>query len=125
MPNYPYGNPRDSRLRPYVLVGGRTRVSHELLTHTLVSTRWAYDPRVAAGLLPEARAVYQRASAGTLSIAELSADLGHPLAIIRVLVNDLANADRVVVHPAAHAADANPDIRLLERLRDGLLAKLA
>ena len=55
-------------VRPYVLTGGRTRTRKHPLVHTLVSVD-RYDPTAAAGLSPETRRLYERAAAGTQSVA--------------------------------------------------------
>lgn len=103
-------------VRPYVLTGGRTRGRRHLLVHTLVSgTR--YDAAFAERLLPEARALYQRAHAVTESVAELSAHCGVSLGVTRVLLADLAAGDRIAIADA----DTSPyDPHVLERVIDGL-----
>ncbi len=104
------------KVRPYVLTGGRTRTRQHLLVHTLVSVPH-YDAAFAAGLLPEIRSMYEHARAPR-SVAELSAHSGMSLGVTRVMVDDLAGADRVFVHPDAYGSPY--DFRLLARLRDGL-----
>jgi hypothetical protein len=84
--------------------------------HTLVSVPY-YDPAFAAGLLPEARAVYEYACE-TRSVAELSAFSGMPLGVIRVVVDDLVASDHILVHTEKYGSPF--DFRLLEKLRDGL-----
>jgi hypothetical protein len=76
-----------------------------------------YDDRYAAGLPPEARSLYEEARQ-TRSVAELSAYCGISLGVTRVLVDDMATADRMHVHPEAYSSPF--DHRLLERLCDGL-----
>jgi hypothetical protein len=104
------------KVRPYVLTGGRTRTRQQLLVHTLVSVPY-YDALFASGLLPEARSLYEHARE-TRSVAELSARSGMSLGVTRVVVDDLAATDRVVIHPETYSSPF--DFRLLERLRDGL-----
>lgn len=104
------------KVRPYVLTGGRTWTRQHLLVHTLVSVPY-YDAVFASGLLPEARSLYENAR-HTRSVAELSAVCGMSLGVTRVVVDDLASADRVQVHAGQYASPF--DFRLLERLRDGL-----
>jgi hypothetical protein len=104
------------KVRPYVLTGGRTRTRQRLLVHTLVSVPH-YDALFAAGLLPEARSLYENARQ-TRSVAELSACSGMSLGVTRVVVDDLAATYRVMIHPEAYSSPF--DSRLLERLRDGL-----
>ncbi len=56
-----------------------------------------------------------------MSIAELAGRLHVPLGVSRVLVADLAVAGLVTVH-LPRAADSHTDVRLLERLLDGIRA---
>lgn len=104
------------KVRPYVLTGGRTRTRQHLLVHTLVSVPH-YDVMFAASLLPEARSLYEHARE-TKSVAELSACAGMSLGVTRVVLDDLAATERVVIH--AEIYNSPFDFRLLERLRDGL-----
>ena len=109
--------PTNPWVRPYVLTSGRTRGGGQLLVHTLV-TAPGYDPSYASTLLPEARVLYERASAVTESVAELSAHCGLPLGVTRVLLSDLCSAGRVLVETPA--APSPFDRTLLERVLDGL-----
>ena len=104
-------------VRPYVLTGGRTRTRHNLYVHTLVSVPW-FDPSAAARLSPEARRLYERASTGAQSVAELSAHCGVSLGVTRVLLEDLAAADWLQVNEDAYVSPY--DHRLLKRVIDGL-----
>src|SRR6202012_4603732 len=69
-------------VRPYVLTGGRTRTRYHLYVHTLVSVQ-RYDPAASVRLSPEARRLYERASFGAQSVAELSAHCGVSLGVAR------------------------------------------
>ena len=104
-------------VRPYVLTGGRTRTRHHLYVHTLVSVE-RYDHATAVRLSPEARRLYERAAAGAQSVAELSAHCGVSLGVTRVLLEDMAAADRVQIHDDNYASPF--DHRLLKRVIDGL-----
>ncbi|MEV4757475.1 DUF742 domain-containing protein [Micromonospora sp. NPDC049559] len=104
------------KVRPYVLTRGRTRTRQPLLVHTLVSVPY-YDARFAATLLPEARSLYECA-AETKSVAELSAMSGISLGVTRVVVDDLAASNHLLVHAETYSSPF--DFRLLEKLRDGL-----
>lgn len=107
---------RSRRIRPYTLTGGRTRARHHLLVETLVSVP-GYDPALSESLMPESKALYERARA-QLSIAELSAMLSIPLGVVRVLISDLATQGAVFIHPTAHAY--SHDRGVLERILSGL-----
>lgn len=107
---------RSRRVRPYTLTGGRTRSRHHLLVETLISVP-SYDPALADALMPESRAIYERARTRA-SIAELSAGLTMPLGVVRVLISDLASQGAVHIHSTAHTY--SHDLSLLERVLDGL-----
>jgi hypothetical protein len=107
---------RSKRIRPYALTGGRTRPRHQLLLETLISVP-RYDPTLSGTLMPESKALYERARA-QMSIAELSALLSIPLGVVRVLISDLAAQGAVYIHPTAHAYQHNKNV--LERILSGL-----
>ena len=109
--------PGRRRVRPYAMVGGRTRPTHDdLEIETLVST-------ISTGEQTPKLTVEQRAIAALchdiLSIAEVSAHLHLPLGVIRVLVGDMADEHLVMVHRPIHAGD-RPDLAMLKRVLDGL-----
>ncbi|MGA8114162.1 MAG: DUF742 domain-containing protein [Actinocatenispora sp.] len=102
------------KVRPYVLTGGRTKVTHQLLMHTLISAPY-FDPAYAATLGPEARHVYAAARTRQ-SVAELSAACGVSLGVTRVILSDLASAQRLRIHQTETPFDPH----LLKRVADGL-----
>jgi Protein of unknown function (DUF742) len=104
-------------VRPYVLTGGRTRTRHNLYVHTLIRVE-RYDPSAALRLSPEARRLYERASFGTQSVAELSAHCGVSLGVARVLLEDLAATDYILINEETYTSPY--DHRLLKRVIDGL-----
>lgn len=104
-------------LRPYVLTGGRTQTRQHLYVHTLVSAPH-YDATFAARLMPEAKKLYDRASAGMQTVAELSAHCGVSLGVTRVLLGDLAAGNRVTISPETYTSPY--DSRLLNRVLHGL-----
>jgi hypothetical protein len=108
--------PRSKRIRPYALTGGRTRARYHLLVETLISVP-RYDPTLSDTLMPESKALYERARA-QMSIAELSSALAIPLGVVRVLISDLASQGAVFIHPTAHAY--HHDSNVLERILTGL-----
>jgi hypothetical protein len=103
-------------LPPYVPADGRTETRHRLLLHTLVSVP-SYDARVAADLTPETRSMYEHARSPR-SVAELAALCGLQLGVARVVIDDLVDAGRLQIH--ADATEDQPEVALLERVRDGL-----
>jgi hypothetical protein len=108
------GNNND-RVRPFVIVGGRTRARYHLLVETLVSA--VASESGTGGLSPEAAAVYE-AARGRPSIAELSSQVGLPLGVVRVLLGDLAADELVIIHPTS--SSLRNDLETLRRVRDGL-----
>ena len=107
------------RVRPYAMVGGRTRPTHDdLEIEALIST-------TSVGEQTPKLTVEQRAIAALchdiLSIAEVSARLHLPLGVIRVLVGDMADDDLVMIHRPAQTG-GRPDLALLERVLYGLRA---
>jgi hypothetical protein len=110
------GKMRSKRIRPYTLTGGRTRPRHELLVEALVSVP-RYDPALPDSLMPESRALYERART-RVSIAELSVAISAPLGVVRVLLSDLAAQGAIYIHPTAHTY--HHDREMLGRILDGL-----
>ena len=109
--------PEPQRVRPYAMTGGRTRPTHddpEIETLVFTTSTGEQAPKLT---------VEQRAIAALcrdiLSIAEISARLGLPLGVTRVLVGDMAEEGTVMVHRPTHTGD-RPDLALLERVLYGL-----
>ncbi|MEZ5166923.1 MAG: DUF742 domain-containing protein [Acidimicrobiales bacterium] len=116
--------PRDTRLRvrPYALTGGRVRSSTELALETIVRVT-AQGEAVADDIISEGRDILRLCATPT-SIAEVSAHLSLPLGVARVLVGDLVTDGFLDSHvnPASESEGSRPDLRLLERVLDGLQA---
>ena len=106
---------------PYALTGGRVRSSTELPLETIVrlSTRTESD---VASMTVERRDICTL-SAESLSIAELSAHLGIPLGVVRVIVGDMVTEGILDCHRyQADDDEGRPDLRVLERVLDGIQA---
>ena len=103
-------------MRPYAITG-RTHARRPLLLETLVSVP-DFDVAVHRALTAESRDIYVLCRA-VRSIAEISAGLGIPLGVVRVLVSDLADQGTVRIHPTAAGAGLS-DTVLLERVLRGL-----
>ena len=116
--------PRDNRLRvrPYALTGGRVRSSTELALETIVRVTARGEER-ASELPSEQRDILELCASPT-SIAEVSAHLSLPLGVARVLVGDMVTEGHLDSHanPASGDEGSRPDLRLLERVLDGLQA---
>jgi len=109
------------RVRSYVLTGGRTRSNADLPFETLVKVTpqgLAAAPRLAL----ERKRIIDLCGA-PLSIAEVSAHLHVPLGVARVLVSDMAEEGFLTSYKPQHALTGErPDLKLLERVLDGLQA---
>jgi Protein of unknown function (DUF742) len=107
------------RIRPYALTGGRTRSGTDLAIEAMVAA-------TTEGLASQSRLTHERARIVALcvtpqSLAEISALLKLHLGVARVLVGDLASEGLLAVNRPSHVGD-RPDLRLLERVLDGLQA---
>lgn len=108
--------------RPYALTGGRTEPQLDLAVEALVTTvtdataRTSGVPGWPGVLTPEHSRILALCAAPT-SVAEVSALLGLPLGVARVLVSDLAVQGLVTVY---RPTDGHPAVALMERVLDGL-----
>jgi DNA-binding transcriptional ArsR family regulator len=104
-------------VRPYALVGGRTRPTGESLD--VISM--AYSLRVSVpdptDLQPEHLALLRRCAI-PMSVAELASTLDLPLGVVRVLLADLR--ERELVRIDRPSQERVTDIRLLKEVADGL-----
>jgi hypothetical protein len=109
------------RVRSYVLTQGRTRSNADLPIETLVKV----TPQ---GISATPRLQLERKKIvalcnSPLSIAEISAHLSIPLGVARVLVGDMAEEGFLQSYKPQHAQTGErPDLKLLERVLDGLQA---
>jgi hypothetical protein len=110
-------------VRPYTLTGGRTRTSgRHVALEAIIGVN---SDRPVSGSA-ERRAIVDLARNQVLSLAEISAHLGLPLGVTRVLVADLADEELLTIDGAvtARADDVYPahDANLLETVLDALTA---
>ncbi|HSL57308.1 MAG TPA: DUF742 domain-containing protein [Acidimicrobiales bacterium] len=108
-----------ARIRPYAITGGRTRARTDLPVEAMVRTS-------GSGLADRPRLTLERHAIVELcvtphSVAEVSALLHLHLGVARVLIGDLADEGLLAVHRPDLVGD-RPDLRLLERVLDGLQA---
>lgn len=109
------------RVRPYALTGGRVRSSTELPLETIVRFSKVTDVDVPS-MTVERRDICAL-SADSLSIAELSAHLRIPLGVVRVIVGDMVTEGILDCHRLeASDLEGRPDLRVLERVLDGIQA---
>jgi hypothetical protein len=107
-------------VRPYVLTKGRTRGPGAPLALEASVRATTAATALAPDAAPESRRIVEL-SEQPVSLAELAARLLLPVGVVRVLVADLAAAGIVSVGEAA-TREAATDVRLLERLLDGIRA---
>jgi hypothetical protein len=118
----PYGEAEEVRVvRPYTITRGRTRSGDAVLALEAL-VRGVAGAAEQPGQTPERQRILALVSAGILSVAEISAHLGLPLGVVRVLVTDLA-ADRLVaVHAPTPSASQPPaaNLKVLESVLNGI-----
>ena len=109
------------RVRSYVITQGRTRSSVDLPLETLVRVT-PQGVSAAPRLALERKKIVSLCNA-PISIAEISAHLSVPLGVARVLVGDMAEQGLLTSYQPQHAKTGErPDLKLLERVLDGLQA---
>lgn len=107
-------------VRPYVLTKGRTRGPGAPLALEAAIRSTTTTATLAPDATPESRRIVELC-ASPMPLAELAARLLLPVGVVRVLVADLAAAGTVAVGEAV-PREAATDVRLLERLLDGIRA---
>jgi hypothetical protein len=110
--------PAPRLVRPYTVTGGRTRsAGAELPMETLLTVN--DRGRVLAPSLRFERADVVALCSSIQSVAEVSARLGLPLGVARVLVGDLHAEGLLDIHRPV-LDQAGPDAVLLGKVLDGL-----
>ncbi|MFE5842053.1 DUF742 domain-containing protein [Streptomyces niveus] len=109
---------RQGLVRSYTATGGRVVPSRSSLDE---ATLLRADPKVErAGLGAQARRVMDLCLPGVVSIAEVAARLGLPVAVTKVIVSDLVDSKHLMSRsPYVPAADG-ADEEFLERVLDAL-----
>jgi hypothetical protein len=107
---------RSFRVRPYALTGGRTRSNLDLPLETLVLCN-ARGRLVIEQVSMEQRQILVMAD-NPISLAEIAAYLDVVIGATRVLVGDLVAAG--FLDARTGGSTEQPDIKLLERVLDGL-----
>jgi len=115
-------------VRPYTIMGSRTKPvsAVDLPVEALVEGLEAPD----VTLTPERRRILELTATQYLSIMELSAHVQLPVGVVRMIVNDLAEAKKVRVHgltpsmttPGTSAApdDNAATLSILESVLNGI-----
>jgi Protein of unknown function (DUF742) len=108
------------RIRPYALTGGRTRPGVDLPLESLAMRTMEGTAALERETLERKRIL--ELCVQPLSVAEVSAHLRVHLGVARVLVGDMKAEGLLDVHQPRSTTDDRPDIKLLERVLDGLQA---
>ena len=105
-------------VRPYVITRGRGHPSNSGLDIiTLIITNGDVEAPITLG--PEKLLIIERCRGGYLSIAEVAAQLKLSLAITKVLLSDMLDAEYVLARAPIPRAKA-VDERILQEVLDGL-----
>ena len=113
-----FGDSGGLRVRPYAITGGRTRSRTEVAIEAIVYR----TPEGEKGYKsqPLERGQILALLTSPQSTAEISARLHLPLGVTRVVIGDLIEDGYAAVNTPS--ATGRPDLRLLERVLDGLQA---
>jgi hypothetical protein len=106
------------RIRPYLLTGGRTESAVDLRLESQVRATPDGTRRVAS--LGNERKAIVALCAKPHSLAEVSAHVGIHLQVARILLGDLITEGLITTSAATQQPPEQPDLRLLERVLDGL-----
>jgi hypothetical protein len=112
--------PRRTVVRPYMLTRGRTNSSLGVFELHAPVLALIGPEQLGRTTTPEDRFIVELCQT-PMSVAELSARLGTPVGVVRVLVGDLVDARMVQVRQTEDRSE-HRDVRLLERLLEGIRA---
>jgi hypothetical protein len=107
-------------VRPYMLTRGRTSSTLGVFALHAPVLALIGPEQLGRKATPEDRTIIELCQTPT-SVAELAARLSVPVGVIRVLVGDLVDARMVQVRQAEDRSE-HKDVRLLERLLEGIRA---
>jgi len=106
------------RVRPYAITGGRTRAATEVPIEAIVYRTPKGEQAVSTMTLERGQIL--KLLSTPQSAAEVSARLRLPLGVARVILGDLVDEGFLALN--TRSASGRPDLRLLERVLDGLQA---
>jgi hypothetical protein len=107
-------------VRPYMLTRGRTSSSLGVFELHAPALALITPEQLGRGATPEDRRIVELCQT-PMSVAELSARIGMPVGVLRVLVGDLVVGRMLHVRQSDDPAE-HRDVRLLERLLEGIRA---
>ncbi|MFD7447529.1 DUF742 domain-containing protein [Kitasatospora sp. NPDC059827] len=105
-------------VRPYAITNGRTGpVRDGFALITLVVTA---DPRTdTSRLTPEPATILDLCRERPLAVAEIAATMDLPVSVVKVLLDDLAEARLILTRAPVQLAEA-PDISLIQAVIEGV-----
>ncbi len=110
---------RRFKVRPYAITGGRTKSDSELPMETLLRTTDA--GRKALERLAFEKKKIVSLCESPIAVVEVAARIDVHLGVAKVLVGDMAEEGLIEALPnRVGEADERPDVKLLERVLDGL-----
>jgi hypothetical protein len=112
-------DPRGRLVRPYAVTGGRTEPGRNIAIEALLQTS-ALGSTEGQPSGRERRRIVRMCEDRPQSLAELSAYLGLPLGVVRVLVADMIGTGLLVLHDVGESDDPSERIDVLERVLVGL-----
>jgi hypothetical protein len=121
----PQPDPADDRsgaslVRPYARTGGRTKPGRSLdLEALVVTTVDGREAKTSPLLSPEHTSVLDMCH-GTVSVAEIAAQLSVPLGVARVIIADMVDLGLVDVMKTSASAGEERDPAFLRRVLSGL-----
>ncbi len=107
-------------VRPYALIGGRTRHGGEKFDLVAVVTATPHKAADPAALSPEQLLALRLAHRPT-TVADLASDLDLPLGVVRILLADLRDLGLVEIRPPMSAGE-QPGRDILREVLNGLRA---
>jgi hypothetical protein len=113
-------DPRGRLVRPYAVTRGRTEPIRDIAIEALLQTSERGQHAAAQHPNHDQRRIVNLCRDRPQSLAEISAHLGLPLGVVRVVVADMISADMLVLHDVAEGGDIADRIDVLERVLVGL-----
>ncbi|GAA1409014.1 DUF742 domain-containing protein [Kitasatospora putterlickiae] len=105
-------------VRPYAITNGRTgpvRDGFALITLVVTADPFADTSR----MTPEPAAILDLCRERPLAVAEIAAVLDLPVSVVKVLLDDLAEARMILTRAPVELAEA-PDIALIQAVIEGI-----
>jgi hypothetical protein len=112
-------DPRGRLVRPYAVTRGRTEPTRDIAIEALLQTS-SLGSAEGQQSDRDRRRIVRMCEGRPQSLAELSAHLGLPLGVVRVVVADMVGAGLLVLHDVGESGGISERIDVLERVLVGL-----